>query len=817
MDRLEPSLVRVLKALGVKELNPLQHFAADNGVFDGKNDYALVAMSRTGKSFTGALFVANQLFKAISSQEQGSPDPLAIIITPFHASARDLSSTLSKFFGWFLRPVVFLRQTRSVLDISKEFSPNVIIATPEAAQDLVRQERGREWLLGKSIQCVVLDDVHSVLHDPERGARLIEVALFFRRSLSRRPRMLILSGRFDESERLETLFGVKLVVDKTEYPSPEIRLVNYSGTEEKETKLSETLDTLMNQGATVLVYLQSIDAISDFLSRNGASLSEAASLDTDSLVRTRLQRIAAVLDDLGYEDSPLVARGVGSYHGLMNEYQRWFIEWAFRRRYLRVMLGTEALAYGLNTPVSDVVMGSPGMDEVFRQSMMARSVTLRRGKVLPGRTTVFAKSIEETEQLERVYSCPKMPTRYMNDRVICRMMLGLIGLGLMRNEDDRAALSALLDPFYKKDSTTKALKTILSSDPPLAEEKSDSYVLTQAGKIAFEAGLSGEQALTLLDALRFLAASGQEPTETDLLLLLAQMVVLDGHKLEGVKTSMEEFRSFITSRCPCVLESYVFDSERFEMWSRAVQYAATVRAYLTDDDTLAAKIRRSPDRLMVEMKFNSALLAVFLAHPFLIVFLPTKKRWPTLPAQLLELMDSEMMKAVASGKKAKKVERLSGWNLDFVDFGDIERTIDSTLQSDLTPAHKIQLIELFENVDSTTSALIDLLGRTQDDTEAKEVLEIVSGFSSGSRLGENLTKALEEQGVIRPNTATLLWNRFNSRVDTVRKKTDTPSKAANLMVSLFTGNLLGLATGSYTILKVAMGKTKGKVDTSGIL
>ena len=62
-------------------------------------------------------------------------DGLTIFITPFHASARDFHSLISKFFGWFLRPVLVLgkiSETHTIMRISKKSRPNVIIATPEA-------------------------------------------------------------------------------------------------------------------------------------------------------------------------------------------------------------------------------------------------------------------------------------------------------------------------------------------------------------------------------------------------------------------------------------------------------------------------------------------------------------------------------------------------------------------------------------------------------------------------------------------------------------------------------------------------------------
>ena len=160
-------------------------------------------------------------------------------------------------------------------------------------------------------------------------------------------------------------------------------------------------------------------------------------------------------------------------------------------------------------------------------------------------------------------------------------------------------------------------------------------------------------------------------------------------------------------------------------------------------------------------------------------------------------------------------EKLRFKDLSFVDFGKIEKTIDETLVSDLEPLQKARLIELLETVQHTTSSFVGLIERSKDDKEAKETLDLVCGFSEGGLVGRNLVKALEEEGVVERGTIDGLWHKFSTEVESIQKRTDAPAKAAQVLVSLFTGDIVGLATSSVDALKVAFGRTR-KVDTSKI-
>ncbi|MGY5877299.1 MAG: DEAD/DEAH box helicase, partial [Candidatus Thorarchaeota archaeon] len=599
MKTINPSLAQVLRALGVRKFNDVQKAAESHGLFDKDEHYALVSQSRTGKSFTGGVFVANELFKhckhRITSNEDLEDKELAIFVAPFHASARETSTMLSKYFGWFIRPFLMIGEihaTEAVLRISKgDASPNVIIATPGAMMDFLRVEKTRKWLESRNLVAVVYDDVHSILHDPNRGLSLMELSAFFNQ-VDPRPRTLVLSAQFDEPSRLESMFNVKLIEDKTKYTSPDINLVKYKTTKEKSTKLANMLQELAEDGIRALVYMKSIDNMKKLLATDGIKLAETVSIDVEAMVRERLQRVGAILKELEYPEASLIGSGIGFYHGQMDKAQRWFVEWAFRRGYLRFLFGTEALAYGVNTPVEEVVMGAPGIDEIFRQSMMARAVRLRRGKGRAGTCTVFTKTIKDVETLERVYYHPKLPLRFATEAHISNLIMGLMGLGLLSNEDDRSKMSDTISMFFKRGSTKRTLKTLMSAEVPLIDEDSGSYRLTDVGRVAFNSTISGYQALRLLEGISILEKGKKTPTDFDLLLLMNYVASLAGRQT-AKKELDQKLQDFLEKKTDSILLKHILDTESEPKWKQAIEYTTLIYTSVRDDLDFESPTRKT--------------------------------------------------------------------------------------------------------------------------------------------------------------------------------------------------------------------------------
>ncbi|MBN2228221.1 MAG: DEAD/DEAH box helicase [Candidatus Thorarchaeota archaeon] len=817
MKRLHPDIARVIRALGVLEFNEVQKAAAKGGLYTKPGDYALVSQSRTGKSFAGTLLVANEMFKCISAEPDTSA--LSIIVAPFHASARETSNLVSQLFGWFLRPLVLIgevRQSEIIVRLSKGLAPNVIIATPGALQDIIRMEESRDWLLSKKILTIVFDDVHSILHDPARGSMLLELSDFFRICVSPRPRVLFLSAVFDEPQRLEKLFGVKLIQDTTDYQPPTINLVKYKSTGEKDQKLAELLEELAEQGQRTLVYMKIISNIEKMLVEKGDDITEFVTYDLDPLVRSRLEKVAKILDELDYPHSEFITRGIGCYHGQLDEEHRWFVEWAFRRKHLRFLFGTEALAYGVNTPVSHVVMESPGIDEIFRQSMMARAVRLRRGHGKPGTCTVFTKTIEDEEALNRVYFSPKLPIRFLSDNNLTRLLLGMIGLGLLRTESDRKKISDRLGLLFKKGSTELSIKNLSKGIYPLVEKsKKGDVSLTPLGQLVFNSGLSAEQSEIIIDGLQLIAEGICKPTEFDLLLLLNAGSILERESGKTKKQLDDTLQSYLLSSVKSVILSKVIDTKAEETWRVPIEYSSLILKHTSENIEFEHSIRKSATRLLLELRMFIPNFRSFLEDLKTERIMGDRTNINQIIDDTLSLLDSKRFCEKIFGSD-KGESSLSGKDLSFVDFGDIESSIDATLKSNLTPLQKIQLLDLLDTVENTTSAFVDLLSKSQEDEESKLALDTVLRFSKEGHVGGNLLKALEEEGIVERGTLDNLMNIFSKRVDEIQHRTDAPAKAAKVLLALFSGDVIGLTTGGINALRLVLGRARGRVDTRGL-
>ncbi|NHJ13390.1 MAG: DEAD/DEAH box helicase [Candidatus Thorarchaeota archaeon] len=822
ISKIDPLLARVLDALGVTSLNEVQKLAANHGLFEGKKDYALLSQSRTGKSFTGCLFVANEIFKHIKTRrESGAIEEgkeLAIIVAPFHASARETSSTISQYFGWFLRPLLAIgeiRTTEILLKASKGMSPNVLIATPEALQDFLRIETTREWMKGRDTLAVVFDDVHSIMHDPGRGLCLMEIDSYLRAQLEPPPKRLVLSAHFDEPDRLGQVFKVPLIQDKKDYEPPEISLVTYKKTSEKNDLLRDKLLELADSGTRTLVYMKAIDSIGSFIESEGREIASSVAYDLDTLVRTRLQHIASILDEIGYDNSRLVTSGVGLYHGQMNEMQRWFIEWAFRRRYLRFLFGTEALAYGVNTPVSHVVMGDPGIDEIFRQSMMARAIRLRRGRIQAGECTVFSKSIADIESLSRVYKSPKMPVRFLTNNQISNALLGLIGLGLLRSDNERREFSDLLSLFFKKGSTQTVLKELAKGVRPLVSmEQGKGLGLTPLGNIAFRSNISGYEAARIVEGICLLENSNQIPTEFDLLLIMAYAMSLSEERSKPTEEMDASLQEFYKKKVKSVLKDQLIDTKLEPQWKRAIEYASILHATMDERTEFEFKTKKRAKRLLTNVTFFLPNFSSFLADLEDLTICKGASLNHNVIGDLAKLLDTDLPARIYGDDPTGSSTGLKWRDLSFVDFGEVEHSIGEALKSDLPAVQKIRLIELLDAVESTTSSFIDLIMRSKDEAEAKETLEVVCTYAEEGLVGSNLVKALEEEGLVERGTVDHLWHSFSGRVEKLKKRTDVPAKAVNVLVSLFTGDLVGAATGGASVLRKLAGRKK--VDVSGL-
>jgi hypothetical protein len=339
------------------------------------------------------------------------------------------------------------------------------------------------------------------------------------------------------------------------------------------------------------------------------------------------------------------------------------------------------------------------------------------------------------------------------------------------------------------------------------------YALTPLGNATFTSSISFPIAQRILEGLKIIEKSGKKPTEMDLLLILNHASSLIGRKDKSGAELSEAAQETYLKDYESVLAKYIIDTDLESEWRKAVEFSLVVKNP-SSREKLSLKTRKTKDRLRLELhlflpNFTSFLIAVRDILPISEV---TSEK--TIDG-LLKIIGDDSFKELIIDPHSKIDRNLRFKDLSFVDFGNIEQSIGDTLTADLTPMQKARLIDLLETVQHTTLSFVNLLEKQKDNPESKEVLDLICDFSQEGVVGRNLVKALEEEGVVERGTLDGLWHKFSTNVEDIQKRTDAPAKAASVLFSLFTGDVVGLATSSIDAVKIALGRTR-KVDTSKI-
>jgi hypothetical protein len=275
----------------------------------------------------------------------------------------------------------------------------------------------------------------------------------------------------------------------------------------------------------------------------------------------------------------------------------------------------------------------------------------------------------------------------------------------------------------------------------------------------------------------------------------------------------DKLGSYLKSSVKSVILPQILGSDSEKKWRIPIEYSSLILACMNEEISFESEVRKSTKRLLVEVQMFTPNFTSFLEELKNESAIGEESgRYAVIDAILSLLNKREICDTLYGSEKVS--ESLRGKDLSFINFGDIESSIDATLTSSLTPLQKIQLLDLLDTVEMTTSAFVDLLTSSHDDPEANVALETVLSFSKEGRMGSNLIRALEEEGLVERGTIDGLLNNFSKRVDEIQKRTDAPAKAAKVLLSLFSGDVVGLTTSGISALKIVLRRTRGKVDTS---
>jgi superfamily II RNA helicase len=185
-------------------------------------------------------------------------------------------------------------------------------------------------------QTVVIDEFHYVTQDPQRARAYIDGIV----STHETSRVLIMSATFGDANKvkdyLNKITGRQFVLYHTDF---------------RPTKLVFMENPVDFENIK--------DAIVFAFSKSGViSVAQALWRQRKKLPKNVVDNIQTIAQKLGIDNEELLnlsKRGIGVYYGSMLPKEKLFVEVSFRKRLIDVVVGTDALALGVNMPAKYVI------------------------------------------------------------------------------------------------------------------------------------------------------------------------------------------------------------------------------------------------------------------------------------------------------------------------------------------------------------------------------------------------------------------------------------------------------------------------------
>ncbi len=305
---------------------PVQALALQkHRILECKENVIVSAPTNSGKSLVGIIALLN----VVREGHRG------ILLEPLRAIAREkadeleaLAKPLSAILGCSLKIRVSTGDYR--LEGESFASPppqqgEIIIATPERLEALLRNPKYDQWLA--SIRAVCVDEAH-LINTPDRGATL-EYLITSLRCLQEPPRLVLLSATLGDLERArDWLSPCDVVAIKERYPPLHKEVLELDPREDANEIIAELArEILSHPFSNLLVFVY-----------------QTASAE----------RLAAFLqNELGEQAG---SKGVLAYHAQMSMANRKVVRTAFHSSQSRCVVTTTALALGVNLPATHVII-----------------------------------------------------------------------------------------------------------------------------------------------------------------------------------------------------------------------------------------------------------------------------------------------------------------------------------------------------------------------------------------------------------------------------------------------------------------------------
>lgn len=381
---LPPTLEAAARVLSeAAGARPVQAQAAAQGVFLARRNVLVTAPTNSGKTLVGLLVLCEALARG----------QRAVLLAPLRALAQEKAddlkakqARLARALGVPVRVVLSTGDYRLEGETFADPAPGgeLLIATPERLESILRLANAEAWLAGVGAVCV--DEAH-LLGDPQRGPTL-EYLLTSLLTAPKPPRLALLSATLGEPQALAHWLRPCDVITVRERTPPLEKLLRDLGEgEDANAAAAHWLHgELQEPAACALVFIH------------------------------QARQTATTAATLGKLLGPLAGpAGAQSYHAQMPPAQRRQVRELLEQGATRVVVTTSALALGVNLPATHVVVRdltypgarSPGVAEILQMAGRAGRGD-RAGRALVLKRSSDRWQLEELTQALRQEALPPL-------------------------------------------------------------------------------------------------------------------------------------------------------------------------------------------------------------------------------------------------------------------------------------------------------------------------------------------------------------------------------------------------------------------------
>ena len=323
----------VKKQSKIKDINPVQKLALENGLLEGAN---LVVSSPTasGKTIIAEFAIINNWIN-----KKGK----SIYIVPLRALAYE---KYDEFKEKYSELGLKIGVSTGDLDSTSDYLENkdLIVLTSEKLDSLLRHQAS--WLSQTSL--VIADEAH-LLTEPSRGPTLEIVLTLLKENLT--PQIIALSATISNADEIAEWLNANLIISDYR-PVPlekgifsEGKLILENKTEDTELDLISFIKKVVKRGKQVLIFLSTRKNTESFAEK----LSKEFPLVETEIARRVLNALETPTKQCKKEYECL-KHSIAFHHAGLLQNQKTLIEKGFREGKIKVICATTTLAMGLNLP-----------------------------------------------------------------------------------------------------------------------------------------------------------------------------------------------------------------------------------------------------------------------------------------------------------------------------------------------------------------------------------------------------------------------------------------------------------------------------------